>query len=219
MTLVKSCVCLCVSVRLCLSVIDSTNWYMGCKNKYWYFLSGDLDFGLEKSWDFCGNPEWEGVPIPRNMVFWFGRGPDSFKRNDNSSWKTKCLSLVMRFDLLLLDLSKIHFHAEKLIRHCFFVGTGLLSLEGRMIDATCQQQHWSCQPLDLQCVAVIRRLTVSQILTIYHVYTPELAGYRARYGVSAVSSKFHFISAAVTALLCHMLHRIITALEYRSMFG
>ena len=54
----------CVSVRLCLSVIDSTNWYMGHKNKYWYFLSGNLDFGLEKSWknhgtffwDFCGNP-------------------------------------------------------------------------------------------------------------------------------------------------------------------
>ena len=54
----------CVSVRLCLSVIDSTNWYMGCKNKYWYFLSGNLDFGLDKSWqnhgtffrDFCGNP-------------------------------------------------------------------------------------------------------------------------------------------------------------------
>ena len=40
----------CVSVRLCLSVIDSTNWYMGHKNKYWYFLSGNLYFGLEKSW-------------------------------------------------------------------------------------------------------------------------------------------------------------------------
>ena len=28
----------CVSVHLCLSVIDSTNWYMGRKNKYCYFF-------------------------------------------------------------------------------------------------------------------------------------------------------------------------------------
>ena len=35
---IKSCVCLCVSVHLCLSVIDSTNWYMGRKNKYWKFF-------------------------------------------------------------------------------------------------------------------------------------------------------------------------------------
>ena len=61
----KSCVSVCVSVCLCLSVIDSTNWCMGRKNKYWYFLSGNMDFGLEKSWknygtffwDFCGNPD------------------------------------------------------------------------------------------------------------------------------------------------------------------
>ena len=58
-------VCLCVSVRLCLSVIGSTNWYMGRKTNIGIiFLSGNLDFGLEKSWknhgtffwDFCGNP-------------------------------------------------------------------------------------------------------------------------------------------------------------------
>ena len=30
-------VCVCVSVRLCLSVINSTNWYMGRKNKYCFF--------------------------------------------------------------------------------------------------------------------------------------------------------------------------------------
>ena len=65
LALIKSCLCLCVSVRLCLSVIDSTIWLIGRINKYWYFLSGNLEFGLEKSWknhgtffwNFCGNPE------------------------------------------------------------------------------------------------------------------------------------------------------------------
>ena len=49
-----SIVCVCVSVRLCLSVIDSTDWYIGRKNKYWYFLSGNLNFGLQKSWKSHG---------------------------------------------------------------------------------------------------------------------------------------------------------------------
>ena len=56
------CVCVWVCVCVCLCAI----WCMGRKNKnkYWDFLSGNLDFGLEKSWknhgtffwDFCGNP-------------------------------------------------------------------------------------------------------------------------------------------------------------------
>ena len=58
------CVRLCVWVWVCVCLIDSTNWYMGRKNKIWYFLSGNSDFGLEKPWknrgaffwDFCGNP-------------------------------------------------------------------------------------------------------------------------------------------------------------------
>ena len=49
-------VCLCVSVHLCLSVIDSTNWYMGGKNKCWYFLSGKV---MEKSWNFFLRFLWE----------------------------------------------------------------------------------------------------------------------------------------------------------------
>ena len=58
------CVCVWVCVCVCLCAI----WCMGRKNKnkYWDFLSGNLDFGLEKSWknhgtffwDFCGNPDW-----------------------------------------------------------------------------------------------------------------------------------------------------------------
>ena len=56
----------CISIHI--SVIDFINWYVGCKSKYslnlcWCFVSGNLHFGLEKSWkshgtffwDFCGN--------------------------------------------------------------------------------------------------------------------------------------------------------------------
>ena len=52
-----------------LSVIDSINWYMSCKNKYSYnlcryFVFWNLYFGMEKSWKnhgtffsyFCGTP-------------------------------------------------------------------------------------------------------------------------------------------------------------------
>ena len=72
------CVSVCVSMHLCLSVIDSTNWYMGRKNKYWYlFLSGNLDFGLENSgknhgtffWDFCGNPGKQASILRKIVIF------------------------------------------------------------------------------------------------------------------------------------------------------
>ena len=56
-------VCLCVSVRLCLSVIDSTNWHMGRKNKYWYFFVWKFGFWpgevMEKSWNFFLRFLWE----------------------------------------------------------------------------------------------------------------------------------------------------------------
>ena len=45
----------CISIHI--SVIDSINWYMTRKSKYahnlcWYFMSGNLDFSMEKSWNF-----------------------------------------------------------------------------------------------------------------------------------------------------------------------
>ena len=57
-----SFVCLCVSVRLCLSFYNFIHGLQ--KTNIGIFLSGNLDFGLEKSWknhgtffwDFCGNP-------------------------------------------------------------------------------------------------------------------------------------------------------------------
>ena len=56
-------VCLCVSVRLCLSVIDSTNWYMDRKNKYWNFVVWKFGFWpgevMEKSWNFFLRFFWE----------------------------------------------------------------------------------------------------------------------------------------------------------------
>ena len=76
------CVCVWVCVCVCLCAI----WCMGRKNKnkYWDFLSGNLDFGLEKSWknhgtffwDFCGNPvKWKHFPRYWPFVRWIHRSP------------------------------------------------------------------------------------------------------------------------------------------------
>ena len=59
-----------INIDIYIFVIDSINWYMSRKNEYsrnsyWYFVSGNFDLGMEKSWkshgtffwDFCGNPE------------------------------------------------------------------------------------------------------------------------------------------------------------------
>ena len=62
-------VSVCVSVRLWLSVIDSTNWYRGCKNRYWYYLSGKFGFWpgevMEKSWNFFPRFLWEPRPLDK----------------------------------------------------------------------------------------------------------------------------------------------------------
>ena len=47
----------CISIHI--SVIDYINWYMTRKSKYahnlcWYFVSGNLDFSMEKSWKSHG---------------------------------------------------------------------------------------------------------------------------------------------------------------------
>ena len=67
-------VCECASVSVC-------NWFYklirGPQNKYWYFLSGNLDFGLEKSWKnhgtffwyICGNPVTRPVAAIRSLRF------------------------------------------------------------------------------------------------------------------------------------------------------
>ena len=52
------------------SGIDSINWYMIRKDEYsqnfcWYFMSGNLDFGMEKSWNFFLRFLWEPCYILR----------------------------------------------------------------------------------------------------------------------------------------------------------
>ena len=55
-------VCECASMSAC-------NWFYnlihGPQNKYWYFLSGNLDFGLEKSWKNHGTFSEIFVGTPR----------------------------------------------------------------------------------------------------------------------------------------------------------
>ena len=59
------CVSVCVIVRQCLSVTDSTNWYIGQKNKHCFFFVWKFGFWpgevMEKSWNFflrfLWNPE------------------------------------------------------------------------------------------------------------------------------------------------------------------
>ena len=51
-------------ISMHISVIDSINSHLNHKetfshNLYWYFVSGNLDFGMEKSWNFFLRFLWE----------------------------------------------------------------------------------------------------------------------------------------------------------------
>ena len=56
----------CTFISIHISVIDFMNWYMGHKknpkylhNSRSYFVSGNLDFGMENSWNFFLRLLWE----------------------------------------------------------------------------------------------------------------------------------------------------------------